>query len=73
MIEATAHDVAVIQDIKAMYLAAGWPEHAAEAGQWLAVAQQDHAAARGRDRLPGPGGHGPRLGDDGAGAVRLPR
>ena len=45
MIEATAHDVAVIQDIKAMYLAAGWPEHAAEAGQWLAVAQQDHAAA----------------------------
>ena len=45
MIEATAHDVAVIQDIKAMYLAAGWPEHAAEAGRWLAVAEQDHAAA----------------------------
>ena len=45
MIEATANDVAVIKDIQAMYLAAGWPEHAAEAGQWLAVAEQDHAAA----------------------------
>jgi hypothetical protein len=45
MIEATANDVAVIEDIQAMYLVAGWPEHAAEAGQWLAVAQQDHAAA----------------------------
>ena len=45
MIEATAHDVAVLQDIKDMYLADGWPGHAAEAGQWLAVAQQDHAAA----------------------------
>ena len=45
MIEATANDVAVIEDIKDMYLVAGWPEHAAEASQWLAAAEQDHAAA----------------------------
>ena len=45
LIEATAHDVAVIQDIKDMYLADGWPAQAAEASQWLAAAQQDHAAA----------------------------
>jgi len=45
MVEATAHDVAAIRDIRDMYLAAGWPEYAAEAGRWLAVAEQDHAAA----------------------------
>ena len=45
MIEAAANDVAVIQDIKAMYLAPGGQNTRAEAGQWLTVAEQDHAAA----------------------------
>ena len=48
MIEATANDVAVIEDIQAMYLADGWPEHAAEAGQWLTIAEQTTPQ-------PGPG------------------
>ena len=71
LIEATAHDVAVLKDIKDMYLADGWPEHAAESRP---VARGRAAGPRrraGRDRLPGPGGHGPGVGDDGAGAVRL--
>jgi hypothetical protein len=45
MIEATAADVDALQGIRDMYRDAGWPERAAEAEGWLAVAQQDHKAA----------------------------
>jgi hypothetical protein len=37
--------VAAIEDIRDGYLAAGWPERAAEAEQVLEVAREDHAAA----------------------------
>ena len=45
MVEATAADVASIEAIRAGFTASGWTERAAEAGQWLAVAREDHAAA----------------------------
>ena len=44
MIEATAADVGTLRNIRDGFRASGWAEHAAEAGQWLAVAEQDHAA-----------------------------
>ena len=45
MIEATAHDVRSSRTSRTCTWRPGGTEHAAEAGQWLAVAQQDHAAA----------------------------
>ena len=45
MIEATAADAGALQGIRGMYRAAGWTEREAEAGTWLAVTEQDHAAA----------------------------
>jgi|SRR5271166_1479965 len=45
MVEATAVDVASIEAIRDGLAASGWTERAAEAEQWLAVAQEDNAAA----------------------------
>jgi len=45
MVEATAADVASIEAIRDGFTASGWTERAAEAEQWLTVAQEDHAAA----------------------------
>jgi hypothetical protein len=45
MIEATAADAEAIRAIRDMYRDTGWPERQAEAEGWLAVAEQDHAAA----------------------------
>lgn len=45
MIEATAADVESVRGIRDRYRDAGWPERAAEAESWLAVAEQDHRAA----------------------------
>ena len=45
MVEATAADVDVLRGIRDGFRASGWTEHEAEAGRWLAVAEQDHAAA----------------------------
>jgi len=45
MIEATAADAEAIRHIRDMYRDTGWPERQAEAEGWLAVAEQDHAAA----------------------------
>ena len=45
MIEATAADAGALRSARDMYRALGWTEREAETGQWLAVAEQDHAAA----------------------------
>jgi hypothetical protein len=45
MIEATAADVDALRGIRDGFRASGWAEHEADAEQWLAVAEQDHAAA----------------------------
>ena len=45
MIEATAADAGALRSIRDMYRALGCTEPAAETERWLAVAQQDHAAA----------------------------
>ena len=45
LVEATAADVDALRGIRDGFRASGWPEHEAEAGRWLAVAEQDHAAA----------------------------
>jgi hypothetical protein len=45
MIEATAADAGALRGIRDMYRAPGCTERAAETGRWLAVAEQDHAAA----------------------------
>ena len=44
-VEATAADVDAIRGIRDMYRDTGWAERQAEAEAWLAVAEQDHAAA----------------------------
>jgi len=45
MVEATAADVDALRSIRDGFAASGWAEHEAEAESWLAVAEQDHAAA----------------------------
>ena len=45
MIEATAADAAGLRSIRNMYRALGCTEREAETGQWLTIAEQDHAAA----------------------------
>jgi len=43
--EATAADVDALRGIRDGFRASGWTEHEADAESWLAVAEQDHAAA----------------------------
>ena len=45
MVEATAADVGTLRSIRDGFRASGWAEHEADAERWLAVAEQDHAAA----------------------------
>ena len=45
LVEATAADAGTLRGIRDGFRASGWPEHEAEAERWLAVAEQDHAAA----------------------------
>jgi hypothetical protein len=43
--EATAADAGALRSIRDGFAASGWTERVAEAESWLAVAEQDHAAA----------------------------
>jgi hypothetical protein len=45
MVEATAADAGTLRHIRDGFRASGWAERVAEAESWLAVAEQDHAAA----------------------------
>jgi hypothetical protein len=45
LVEATAADADALRGIRAGFGASGWAERVPEAESWLAVAEQDHAAA----------------------------
>ena len=45
MVETTAADAGALRSIRDGFAASGWTERVAEAESWLAVAEQDHAAA----------------------------